>query len=242
MNMHWQPAHLEVVVVVVLFTLLYLIHHFQWLARPLLRLIDRGTPEEPPRHRHALVRRLSGMVLLGVIPMIVLPLAFDRSLSDFGFSVNLEVTPEQLLAVPLLMAVSYPLLRRFARSPEGAASFLDLHAGRWTREHFLIHLLGTIGYLVAYEFALRGYLLFTLAGSMGSWPAIAVMTAIYTAVHLPRGPGEAFACTASGFVLGYYALATGSILLPAVGHVYSNLVPEYLAWHRGRRESGPGCS
>jgi membrane protease YdiL (CAAX protease family) len=83
-------------------------------------------------------------------------------------------------------------------------------------------------YLIAYEFCIRGFLLFSFVKIMDPWPSIFLMTSIYTIIHLNRGRGEASGCIVMGFIFGVVVLYTQSILLPIMIHIYIALTTDTL--------------
>ena len=90
-------------------------------------------------------------------------------------------------------------------------------------------------YLFSYELGFRGYLLFPCAETLGVWPAVAVSTALYAALHMPKGAVEALGCVPAGIAFSVAALHTGTIWVPFIGHFLSAVVNDIIMLEAGRR-------
>jgi membrane protease YdiL (CAAX protease family) len=221
MMLEWQPAYLEPVVVVLLFALCYTLYHYDLLEPLFSRLLNPPGREETGIALHLYRRRMCGVILLGVVPLIVVTLLFRRHLSEYG--VRAVRSLPVLFAALGVCGLLFPILRSHARR---AAGFT--HRAPTSPPARLFNGLSWTAYLVAYEFFLRGVLLFTLARYMGGWPAIAVVTAVYTAIHLPKERGETFGSFVMGLVLGTLTLLSGSIVPALIVHVFTALVTDYM--------------
>ena len=137
-------------------------------------------------------KKLGGGLLLGSSALLFMP------------AIELPPAPGQVaLWVALPYAVSVPALWLSARNndPDGA-----------TPMEWAVYLLG-------YECLFRGALLTGLVEPMGVWPALAVVTGLYTLAHLHKDAGETLSCIPMGLVFGWGALKTGGFLGPFVLHV-----------------------
>ncbi len=83
-------------------------------------------------------------------------------------------------------------------------------------------------YLLAYEWMFRG-MLFTPLLSLGLIPAIALNTALYVAVHVPKGLNEAIGAVPFGIVACLMAYRWGSIWAPVVLHVALSVTNFFVA-------------
>ncbi len=84
-------------------------------------------------------------------------------------------------------------------------------------------------YLLGYELLFRGLLLFPLAAELGWWPALGLSTGMYVLAHLHKPAAETLGCIPMGFVFGWMALDSGSVLLPWSLHLAIVVVNESLA-------------
>jgi len=100
------------------------------------------------------------------------------------------------------------------KSEADLASYPQYLPKRWTVGAWVLEL-GSWGlYLVAYEFAFRGYLLAALM-PLGAASAIAVTTSLYAIAHLPKSTKEAIGALPFGVVASLLTLRFGTFL-PAV--------------------------
>lgn len=138
------------------------------------------------------IKKLGGGLLLGSSALLFTP--------------TLDLPPSALavgLWVALPYAVAVPALWLSARknSPDGATPL------QWAV------------YLLGYECLFRGALLSGLVEPMGVWPALAVVTGLYTLAHLHKPAAETMSCIPMGLVFGWCALETGGFVGPAVLHL-----------------------
>ncbi|TXT49362.1 MAG: abortive infection protein [Spirochaetes bacterium] len=124
--------------------------------------------------------------------------------------------------------------RDFGRYPE-------IKIPRWTMGTVLLDLAFWAIYLFAYELLFRGTLLFPLAERLGPWTAIGINIALYAAVHIPKGPGEAIGALFLGAVLCPITLATGSIFTAFAVHAALAISNDLFAfYHRPDMEWAKG--
>ena len=230
----WEPGYLEVFTVLILFTILYGAFHFRLLDPLIAMPFRRRIGGEEEQAFGVFINRLAGILLLGVVPLVLLPLLFRLPLAEYGLSLRIE-TRFFLLGAGICL-VAFPFLRLYARNPMNSESVPRARPPSWNARYTTLNISSWALYLLAYESCLRGYLLFSLARSMGSWPAIAVSTAIYVAIHLSRSIGEAGGSAVIGLVYGAIALSSGSILIPVIIHIFIAVTVDQVAIGRRRGE------
>jgi membrane protease YdiL (CAAX protease family) len=221
-DISWHPGYLEPVVAVGTFSLLYLVYHY-FPAAAIFRRPGAGSSGNAPFSD--ILNRSWGAVLLGVLPLLVVLLIFKRPPEDFGAALSGSwiyyalAAGVCLLLLPLLLAhaSSRGKSRSHPVSDQSADSRPPNRPRGWA---LLLNGAGWLIYLSAYEFCLRGFLLFSLARCAGSWPAVAAVTCIYTAIHLPKDAGEAAGSLLIGPVLCVLSLASGSILPALIVHLF----------------------
>lgn len=160
-------------------------------------------------------RWIAGLVLAAV------PLALSPWLSGGLCSLGLVPT-RGALVVPLALAlllVSLPAVLLSARNPAHRALYPQVRAPVWSRRLLLLNAASWAGYLVGYELLFRGFLLFPLVEALGTWPAIAVGTAIYVTAHFSKGAGETAGTLPMGILFALAALLSGSIWAPLLAHL-----------------------
>jgi membrane protease YdiL (CAAX protease family) len=225
-----KPDQLEIVVIFLSFTIFYLLFHFD-LPGALFHNLIRRTARSEALSRQFL-HRWFGVLLLGVMPGLCALIILNRGPAQYGFT--LSFPPRFLVFAVVLCALLFPVLRNHAKGPDAARSIPDLRPDLWSTGLFIVNGFTWACFLVAYELCLRGYLLFSLQRRVGEWPAVIVMTAVYTAVHLPKGRGEAAGSLVMGIVFGFLALLSGSIFIPVTIHLYIAVSSDVmvLLWNR----------
>jgi membrane protease YdiL (CAAX protease family) len=189
----------------------YLAFHYAGSAKSWSRRMDIS------QSRAVQLQRLSGVVLLGLVPAIV------------GWSVLgqppwiLGLGPPDLAVsagfIALILAVVLPSVRWSAQQPSTWSAYPEIRARSWNNALWWSNVASWAAYLLAYEFFFRGFLLLPLVAWAGTWPAIAIVTSVYVAVHLTQPPGEAIGTLPMGFVFACVALASGGIWACWIGHV-----------------------
>ena len=206
-----DPIAREVTLVLVLATAAILFHHYAFRGR-----VQQG--------------RWAGLVVFGLPSLLIRPEAFavPHAAWAAGF-------------LGLVLVVLMPVVALAARSPRHREAYPEDRRPSWDRRGELANAAGWAAYLVGYEAFFRGLLLLTLARAYGPWPALALMTAIYAAQHLPRPPGEGLGTLPMGFVFGLATLTSGSVWPAIVGHIVIAVTSDTVAIRGGRAApSSPG--
>jgi len=227
----WRPENLEIAVIFLSFTLFYLLYHFEVLDAS-FRGLNSGS-KRSNQVTAVFIHRVLGTVLLGVFPGMCARLIVKKNLFEYGFT--LSFSPWLLLVAFALCALLFPVLFFYSRSPEAAENAPQARPAKWNAALVLLNACTWVTYLIAYELCMRGYILLSLARNMGGWPAIFIMTAIYTAIHLPKGRGEAAGSAVIGIVFGVLTLIAGSIFIAVIIHVFVALTIDMLLIVRKRR-------
>ncbi len=218
MNLPLNPIHIEAIVAVLIFGLSYATYHFDLLALIFIRPFIKKVPEEKRQAYTLFLHRFSGVFILGLIPLTILFLIFARDPGEYGFRFPQE--PLWFLVGLAACIFSFLILRAWARKPVAAETVPPARLSEWRRPDTTWNALSWVTYLAAYESALRGYLLFSLMRSIGAVPAILVMTLIYVIIHLDKQREEVIGSALLGLVFGAITLASGSILVPWLIHVF----------------------
>lgn len=153
-------------------------------------------------------RKLGGGFLLGASALLFTPsIALPPALGELALWVGLPY------------AVAAPVLWLAARNnqPDGATPL------QWAV------------YLLGYECLFRGALLSGLVDPLGVWPALAVVTGLYTLAHLHKPATETLSCIPMGLVFGGCALNTGGFLGPALLHLLIAVTHDRFAAERQPR-------
>lgn len=210
------PEELALTVLLFAVTACYLVYHYALDAR---RWMTRPPEEDADGALRALaVQRIGGALVLALPPVLLVLLWHGRSLGELGLGAP-EWGP---LAVYVLGlgALLTAVIRMAARKPDFGQHYpeLRLPIADWTPARVRRNRILWGIYLFGYEVLFRGVLLFGLIPFVGVWPAIAIQTAFYAAVHLPKNASECAGSAIMGTLFSLGALWSGSVLAPFLLH------------------------
>jgi membrane protease YdiL (CAAX protease family) len=240
MDVSWalQPGQGEAVFAIAVASAAYAAYHYGAAAGPIARWIDaRARGRWSSQASAVIARRLAGVLLLGgtaIAAIAVLP----GSLDDHGAQVG-DVARAAIFFA-LISAIVVPGLLRNARDPLTWEYYPEIRDSVWTPQLAAANAFSWAAYLLAYELFFRGFLLFALVRSLGTWPGIAVTTAIYGCVHLHKNAREGIPSFPGGVLFAVSALLTGSILAPFAAHLVISQVND-AAVLRARRPTATGA-
>lgn len=183
--------------------------------------------EDKAKVNWVLFQKYTGVIFLGIIPLLLSLIFLPYSLSDYGF--GLQNTLASVLWICGLSAIILPLNINAAKRPQNLAMYPMIRVQVWNSKLIATNAIATISYLFAYELLFRGILLIVCTTVLGVWPAIAINVALYSAVHLPKGPAETIGAIPFGLLICYITLTTGTIWVAVVVHVVLSLSNDYLA-------------
>ncbi len=227
MNPSTTSLHVETAVVVALFVLSYATFHRDILGAIFIRPFTNRLPEGKEQAYTLFLRRFSTIFILGLIPSGIIFILFRRNPGENGF--GLPDDPLWFLVGFVLCLIILPIMIPFIRKPNLGRTVPRARINGWDRNDRTWNAISWTCYLVAYEAGLRGYVLFTLMRSVGVWPAILVMTALYVFIHLDKPWEEVLGSALMGPVFGLIALYSGSILIPWLMHSFIANTTDILA-------------
>jgi membrane protease YdiL (CAAX protease family) len=237
MNLTWHPHYFEPVFAVCSFIVLYIVYHYNFshfLIRAVSAILKNLFHVDTGNRVHILLERAIGFVLFGLIPFLSIFFVLEGTPYEYGFA--LVENPLFYVSALILCALLFPVLLAFSKTPEAEKnSPLSCPEGL-TAGLVIWHVFSRVLYLTGYEFLIRGYLLFTLARFMNAWPAIFVVTALYTCIHIEKGKGEAIGSFLMGIVFGLLALMSGSVLIPLLVHAYIAVVVDILVLRQWKKK------
>ncbi|WPP49837.1 CPBP family intramembrane glutamic endopeptidase [Catalinimonas niigatensis] len=172
-------------------------------------------------------QKYTGVFFLGIIPLLISLLFLPYDLKDLGLS--FQNTGMSMLWIIGLSCIIFPLNINAAKRPQNLSMYPMIRAKVWDSRLIIINALATISYLFAYELLFRGILLTACVDSLGVWPAIVINVALYSAVHLPKGPAETIGAIPFGLLICYITLTTGTIWVAVMIHIILSLSNDYLA-------------
>ncbi len=189
--------------------------------------IFRRYDEQIAKANWVFFQKYTGVLFLGIIPLIVALLLLPYRLTDYGL--GFQNTLLSLAWICGIAAVIIPLNINAGKRPQNLAMYPMIRVNIWDKRLVLLNALATVSYLFAYEFLFRGILLTVCVQTLGVWPAIAINVAMYSAVHLPKGLPETIGAIPFGLLICFITLTTGTIWVAVVVHVILSLSNDYLA-------------
>jgi membrane protease YdiL (CAAX protease family) len=166
---------------------------------------------------HLVFSKLFGFIVLGLIPLMICTFLLPEF--SFGICSSSSQLVNSFVWAGLLALVIVPLTFHFSQKPENLQYYPQLRIRKWTYSTVLIYLASWAVYLLGYELLFRGILLFPLVEALGIWPAIAVNTLLYSAVHLLNSPKESIGSIPFGIVLCLITIETEGIWAAYLSHV-----------------------
>ena len=177
-------------------------------------------PSDSKKIRYFLFTKYSGLVILGVFPVILLRIVFpDYSLGDYGLSFIKETNLLTFYWVSILGIIIISMNWFAARREKTFSMYPQIRVKEWDWRLMLTYSTAWSAYLFGYELLFRGFLFFPLVNSIGIWPAISVNVAIYSISHIPKGMDETVGAILLGFVLCIATLQTETIWVAYFAHV-----------------------
>ena len=173
------------------------------------------------------LQRLTGFLLLGVVPLIILWLLFGQPPQRFGLGLEFLNRPPwwTYFILPLIVAAAFAS----AGSESNLAMYPQIRVKRWTPSLIGWSALTWILYLVGYEFLFRGFLLYSFIGVLEPLWAIALNCALYALAHFYKGWREVIGAIPLGIFLCWLTLHTGNIWSALVIHSVMALSNEWFS-------------
>jgi membrane protease YdiL (CAAX protease family) len=160
--------------------------------------------------------RVLGFLSLGVMPGAAMWCFAGLSPVDLGLKAQFSLT--HLWWVLGIGALLVPINIVNAKKPVNLATYPQIRNKVWSPTLVVVSALTWLLYLFGYEFLFRGVLFLGVHESIGVWPAIALNACIYSAVHIPKGIGEAIGALPFGVVICLVTLSTGDIWVAFLAH------------------------
>lgn len=216
------PALVAPIAVAVLFVA----HHFGANAQ---RWLDPAAHASDSRlvERAVHLQRLWGAVLLGVVPLGIVALCFEKPILHYGFQGDLE---RGLISTFGLLAVSLPAVFLNSKKAAFRQNYPEMKLSvPWSTGVRVRNGLTWCLFLLAYEFCFRGFLLFCLADAFGPWAAISLTTMAYVLAHLPKNVDETIGTIPMGVLFALTALWSGGFWPAFVAHCVIANTADWLA-------------
>jgi membrane protease YdiL (CAAX protease family) len=207
--MEWNRGDFSTVWPLAIFTLSFIAYHFLSASEGIRHKLTSRYAARKAEIRRVLIQRGWGVLWLGIIPLVAAWWLPAHLPSDLGVGAG-PLLPS-LYWIFGAAAVIIPMNLIAARKPGALSQYPQYRIHEWDRQTIIGNILSWLAYLLAYEFIFRGFLFFPLISSWGIWPAIAVNTALYACVHIPKGAREAFGAIPLGVFVCVATVSTGMI-------------------------------
>jgi membrane protease YdiL (CAAX protease family) len=222
-----ESHSMTIAVSVAVTTCAFLIYHFSSGSEAFKRIAEALSGSRNASFGHVVASRLLGMILFAGLPLLAIFFMPDLHLHDFGFGTQAGFLSWMWIAILSVVIIAMNFFN--ANSKANLAMYPQIRMPVWNTSTIIISAITWILYLAAYEFMFRGFLLFALMSDLDMIAAIAINTAIYSLVHIPKGKTEAFGAIPLGILLCYLTLLTGNLLIAFVVHVVMALSNEWFS-------------
>jgi membrane protease YdiL (CAAX protease family) len=159
---------------------------------------------------------LACLVLLGVVPALIVKLAFRERLADYGVQLGNRVLTVQSF---LLLAPGCVLAAYLASCDPATRDVYPLNKSAGSSPGiFALHACTYLLFYVGWEFHFRGFLQFGLRDKLGAANALLVQVMASSLLHIGRSGMEAYAAILGGILWGVIAYRTRSLLSGLLQH------------------------
>ena len=173
-----------------------------------------------------LFKKISGFLILGVVPGVLYYFFLAHDFEKFGFSIQHF---NNNFSVIFLLVLAITVVLFFNQKTNRQNNSTQINLTEWNILLFIINAMGWIFYLIGYEFLFRGILLFECYNSFGFWPAIAINVAIYSAIHMPFGKEQTIGALIFGFIACYFTISQGTLLIPIAMHASLSIISDFFS-------------
>jgi membrane protease YdiL (CAAX protease family) len=224
--LHWLPQYYVPVVVLATAAVCFPVAFYATSIEVFTALLRRrGVSGEQLSVWAVVMQRVAGGAVLVLVPAAVARAMLPPQPSHYGLVAGPPVLTAKLAALGIAgAAVVLYLVYRFW--PAALVAYPQMRVQHWTSRLIALNVASWAVYLAAYESFFRGFQLFPLAASFGSWPAIALVTALFVYSHLPELPQEPAGAALIGPYYGVATLVTGSVLAAFLIHLFIALASE----------------
>jgi membrane protease YdiL (CAAX protease family) len=168
-------------------------------------------------YTQTIFQRLTGFLFLGVIPVCILFFKDLSQMKEIGITFNNFSTT----IFSVLIIGSFILTGNYfiGKKKNNYLIYPQMRIEKWNTKFIFVNIITWMVYLLAYEIAFRGILLFPFIDLLGIELTIALNISIYALVHIPKGKKETLGAIPLGFVLCIITIETNSILSAWLIHV-----------------------
>ena len=173
------------------------------------------------------MRRILGFICLGSASLVTMVIYGDKmdEFSGLGFLAEIKIW---LIVIGITIITQ--IINYFnASSQSNLALYPQIRKEEWSFSLLACSGFTWVIYLCAYEFLLRGVLLFSTLSILDQTATIVLNVAIYAFIHLPKGTKETLASIPFGIVMCILTLASQSIWPAVFLHIVLALSNEWFS-------------
>ena len=217
LSLDLKPLLNDEIIALIVYVMMYLTYYFGSDFPFVKKFLSRYHETKDHIETSVYFRRTMGFVLLGIIPFLVALFVFDRSLMDYGIGFPGGSYAWIWFLVPTALIVLVSIFR----SSKGidTSYYPEVRQEVWTKKRTFFNAFYWAVYLLGYEFAIRGFLFFSILYAYGLWPAIIINSVIYSLIHIFKGRGEAYGAFFLGVLFCLITYYTSSFWIAFVIHV-----------------------
>ncbi len=150
-----------------------------------------------------------------IFPWLIIKFIFKEKLQQYGIK-SIQVYDRWKYLLPALLLIL--VISWFITSIESISlTHPVLFEAKYNWNWFIVFELILFGYIFAWEFLWRGYMLFGLEQKFG-WYAVFIQTIPFVILHNGKPAIETFSAIAGGIILGIIAIKTRTILYGVILH------------------------
>lgn len=219
------PHHADATLAISLTTLGFIIFRSVATHPRLIPLLAARGGMEQGQEDKIYLQRLVGIAVYGFLPALLFFAVLGRPARDFGLAWQWTAADGWWTLSLSALSVLFSYLG--ARKAEGQAMYPEVRRTVWGRRTLILSALSWTAYLLAYELTFRGFLLFSCERAFGAGAALAINTALYALVHIPKRMTEGIGAIPLGLILCLITLQTGTIWVTFWVHVALSLSNEW---------------
>ncbi|MHC4469579.1 MAG: CPBP family intramembrane glutamic endopeptidase [Planctomycetota bacterium] len=177
-----------------------------------------GVLGTPARDQTAVVWMfLAALLLLGLAPALLWRTAVRAPLGEIGLTLGDARFGLKITGIATVVVI-LPLMYVASRLGEVQDAYPMAEGVGDSTKVFLLYEIAYLLYYLGWETFFRGYLTLGLAGRIGPFPAVALSTLVSTAIHYGKPVAEVWGAVVAGFLFGWLAIRTRSVVWPLVVH------------------------
>lgn len=225
--MNWQTGEFYFALSLASVALAFAAYHFLNHAGRVRAWISDRAGEGYAKVQLIVFQRLSGLVILGLIPLAIALAATGRGFSYFGLNF---ANMDQVLVLTLgALVILLPMGYFNALRADNQAMYPQMRLSEWSYGLLLWSNFTWVLYLLGYEILFRGILFFPVLDHYGLVVAISVNAAVYSLAHIPKGLKETIGAIPFGIIVCLAAEKTGNIWFPFLVHSVMALSNEWFS-------------